>query len=77
MAGRDGFKQRMTDLKRRYAASRITWEIAQFHYILLLLVRIRVTHVLFPHNLFLPVLCLEYQVFVMWQIVADGRLGNI
>ena len=67
MARRDGFKQRMTDLKRRYAASRITWEIAQFHCNVLLLVRIRVTHVLFPHNLFLPVLCLESQVFVMWQ----------
>ena len=58
MAGRDGFKQRMTDLKRRYAAFRITGEIAHFHCNVLLLVRIRVTHVLFPHNLFLPVLCL-------------------
>lgn len=76
MTRRDGFKQRMTVLKRRYAASRITGEIAQFHCNVLLLVRIRVTHVLFPHNLFLPVLCLRYQVFVMWQVVTDGRLGN-
>ena len=61
----------MTDLKRRYVAFRITGEIAQFDYILLLLVRIRVTHVSVPRNLFLPALCPEYKVFVMWQRAVD------
>ena len=58
----------MTDLKRRYGAFRITGEIAQYHHVFLLLVRIGSTHVLFPHNLFLQVLCPEYQLFVMWQM---------
>ena len=64
----------MTNLKRRYAAFRITGEIAQCHYDVLLLVRIRVTHVSVPRNLFLPALCLENQVLVKWQRVVEKRI---
>ena len=73
MARAGRFTQAVTNPKRRYAAFRITGEIAHFDYLLLLLVRIQLTHVSLPRNLYLPLLYLEYQVFVIWQ----RAVGNV
>ena len=65
--GRDGFKQRLTALKRRYTPFRSPWEIAQFHLDLLLLVRIEET-ISYPAQSLAS--ALEYQAFDM------GKMGG-